>query len=187
MAELMKAGLKEQKRNNRSSQHDLIPFPGIQSDGTVGTNADNITESLDNYSVAEIVQNETPINSMAELMKAGLKELEQKRNNRSSQRQSTVVVDNKPIVTEIVFATYDVADDVGKTKSTPCEYEQPISLKSKTSTNVNVILASYEVARKTDTDDIEKNRAQSFSDYSVIDESRCNIVPWSATKKHKEI
>ena len=116
---------------------------------------------------------QSAIESMANLMKAGLKEMEQKQPNQKTANNdnNNPVVDNKATRdTEIVFAAYDMADETGQIVQ-PCDYEEPISLANADvggntgGNNIggrsnseganrgklvgrNAILASYEFARQ---------------------------------------
>ena len=178
---------RQEQLHQRQPTHDnLIPFPGIQNPAPDESFSER-NESLLTHSTveeqAEKLQNDdAPIHTMAKLMKAGLIELEQKKN------MSKQPIDNRPVTTEIVFATYNLVDEETEQPSIkmPSEYEQPVPLMKNSSKPPKItILASYDVARETGA--AGRNiRPQSFSDYSVIDDNR-SFVGARSKIKHKEI
>ena len=101
------------------------------------------------------------IQTMAEIMKASLKETEKENSciakandqketekDNSHAQQNDNITENEIIPlddTEIIFATYDIARDTRQQALEPCDYEDPVSIMGNKS-GKNKVLASYEYA-----------------------------------------
>ena len=113
---------------------------------------------------------------MAELMKSGLKEQEQKKDGlKASTRRKGG--NEKREETTVVFTTYDTANEMGQgLVMTPQEYEMPVTSSKPVAAgtlpkNQNVVLASYDVAKDSTGEDLSKQGRLEFGiEYYTVQE-----------------